>query len=161
MYNTIGYSLAEKKLLFDSYHKTVFVLDIDECEIRDGPHAHKCVVEKACQNYVGGYRCRCSIVGDGLKQISESKCEGNKLCLFYHQIAVELCICGSVAKKKRILFFVKLMLSIIVYMVVIKITDYLIYFFQDNLNRKLVWKILNTRAISTQNHSAHQVFFSV
>ena len=57
----------------------VFFLDIDECEIRDGLHAHKCLVDKACQNYVGGYRCRCSILGDGLKQISETQCEGNKL----------------------------------------------------------------------------------
>ena len=61
------------------YIKLWVFLDIDECEIRDGPHAHKCLVDKACQNYVGGYRCRCSILGERLKQISETQCEGNTL----------------------------------------------------------------------------------
>ena len=49
--------------------------DINECELRQGPNAHKCGRNTKCVNRNAGYKCQC-ILGHSYADINKSKCAG-------------------------------------------------------------------------------------
>ena len=51
------------------------VPDINECELRRGPDAHKCGPNTKCVNRHGGYKCKC-ILGHWYADFKRLKCAG-------------------------------------------------------------------------------------